>query len=61
MQQINKITQPLPEILLLYYFEEPWTCPGMPDQTQQILHDLTKASMDIQLHAKNERYTSHSF
>ena len=26
--------------------------PGMPDQTQQILHDLTKASIDIYLHAK---------
>ena len=24
MQEINKITQPFPEILLLYYFGEPW-------------------------------------
>ena len=24
----------------------------MPDQTQKILQDLTKASMDIQLHTK---------
>ena len=47
MQQKNKTTQPFPEILLLCYFGEPWTCPGMPDQTQQILQDLTKASMDI--------------
>ena len=47
MQQIIKITQHFPEILLLCYFGEPWTCPGMPDQTQQILQDLTKASMDI--------------
>ena len=47
MQQMNIITQPFPEILLLCYFGEPWTCPGMPDQTQQILQDLTKASMDI--------------
>ena len=46
MQQINIITQPLPQILLLCYFGEPWTCPDMPDQTQQ-LQDLTKASMDI--------------
>ena len=47
MLQITKITQPYPEILLLCYFGEPWTSPGMPDQTQQILQDLTKASMDI--------------
>ena len=47
MQEINKTTQLLPVILLLCYFGEPWTCPGMPDQTQQILQDLTKASMDI--------------
>ena len=47
MQQIIKITQPFLEILLLCYFGEPWTYPGMPDQTQQILQDLTKASMDI--------------
>ena len=47
MQQINKITQPFPDILLLCYFGELWTCPGMPAQTQQILQDLTKASMDI--------------
>ena len=33
----------------------------MPEQTQKILHDLIKASMDIWLHAKNERYTSNSF
>ena len=42
MQQINKITRPFPEILLPCYFGKPWTCPGMPDQTQQILQDLTK-------------------
>ena len=47
MQQINKITQLFPEILLLCYFGEPWTCPGMSDETQQILQDLTKASIDI--------------
>ena len=29
------------------YFGEHWTCPGMPDQTQQISHDLAKAFMDI--------------
>ena len=47
MQQIKKITQPFPEILLLCYFGEPWTYPGMPDQTQQVLQNLTKASMHI--------------
>ena len=47
MQQINKIVQPLPEIFAIYYFGEHWICPGMPDQTQQALRDLTKASMDI--------------
>ena len=47
MLQINKITQPVPEILLLCYLGEPWTCPDMPDQTQQILQDLNTASMDI--------------
>ena len=46
MQQIDNITQPFPEILLLCYFGEPWTCPGMADQIQQILQDLTKASVD---------------
>ena len=29
------------------YFGECCTCPDMPNQTQQILHDLTEASMDI--------------
>ena len=43
MQEMNKIT----ETLLLYDFGEPWTCQCMPDQTQQILQDLTKASMGI--------------
>ena len=47
MQKINKITQPFPKILLLCYFGEPWTCSGMPEQTQQILQDLTKAAIDI--------------
>ena len=47
MQQINKITQPFPEILAFCYFGECWACPGMADQSQQILHDLTKAPMDI--------------
>ena len=47
MQKINKTTQTFPEILLLCYFGEPWTCSGMPDQTQQIFQDLTKASIDI--------------
>ena len=46
MQQINRITQAFPEILAICYFGERWACRGMPDQTQQILHDLTKDSMD---------------
>ena len=45
MQQKNNST--LLEILALCYFGEGSACPGMPDQTQQILHDLTKVSMDI--------------
>ena len=45
MQQITKELKPI--VLLLCYFGEPWPCPGIPDQTQQILQDLTKASMDI--------------
>ena len=60
-EQINKITQPFPEIWALCYFGERWACPGMPDQTQKMLHDLTKASMDMELHAKSEHYASNSF
>ena len=56
MQQINKITQLFLEVLALCYFGKGSACPGMPDQTQQILHDLTKFSMNIQLFAKNEHY-----
>ena len=47
IQQIKTIAQPFPEILAICYFGESLACPGMPDQTQQILLDLTKASMDI--------------
>ena len=47
MQQINKIAQSFLEILAICYFREHLSCPGMPGQTHQILHDLTKASMDI--------------
>ena len=47
MQQTNKINEPFPKILELCYFGEGSVCPGIPDQTQQILHDLIKASMDI--------------
>ena len=61
MQQINKITQPFPEILVLYCFGECWACLGMPDQTQQIFHYLNKGSMAFWLHAKKENYTSNSF
>ena len=45
MQQINKMTQPFPEVLLLYHFGELSTWPGMPDLTQQTLQDLTKPSI----------------
>ena len=47
MQQINKIAQRFSEILVLCYFGERWTCPVVSDHTQQILHDLTKVSIDI--------------
>ena len=47
MQQINKIAPLFPEILAICYFGECLACPGMPDETQQILHNLTKASMNI--------------
>ena len=47
MQQINKIAQLFLEIFAICYFGEHWACPSMPEQTQQALHDLTKASMDI--------------
>ena len=47
MQQINKRAQPFPEIFAVCHFGARWACPGMPNQTQQILHDLTKVSMDI--------------
>ena len=61
MQQIHKIAQPFPEILVNCYFGGCCTCPDMPNQTQQILHDLTEVSMDIWLHAKNEHYSLNSF
>ena len=38
--------------MTICYFEERLAYPSMPYQTQQILHDLTKACMDIELHAK---------
>ena len=46
MQKINTVTQPIPEILAIY-FEALWACPCMPDHTQQELHDQPVASMDI--------------
>ena len=61
IQQTNKITQHFLKILELCYFGQGSVCQGMPDQTQQRLHDLTNPSLDIQLHAKNEHYTSNSF
>ena len=53
MQQINEIAQPFPEISALCYFGECWACPGMSDQTQQILHELTE---DELTKPKNELY-----
>ena len=47
MQKINKITQPVPQILAVCYFGECWACQGMPVQTQKMLHDLTEVFMDI--------------
>ena len=47
MQQINKVIEPFRDILALSYFGERWACPDMPDQTQYILHDSTKAFMNI--------------
>ena len=47
MQQINKIAKPFLEILAICYFEEYLAFPGVPHQTQQILYDLTKASIDF--------------
>ena len=47
MQQINKIAQPFPEIFAICYFGDHWACQGMPERTQQALHDLTEASMDV--------------
>ena len=35
--------------------------PGMPDHTQEKIHDQTVAYMDILLHAKSKRSTSNSF
>ena len=47
MQQINKIVQHFLEILAICYFGGHLVCPDMPDQTQRILHNLTKAPMDV--------------
>ena len=47
MQQINITAKLFPEIFAICFFGEHWACPVMPDQTQQALHDLIKASMDI--------------
>ena len=40
--------------MALCYFTENWVCIGMPEHAQNFLHDLTKASMDIKLHAKKD-------
>ena len=36
----------------VFFFAEHWTCLGMPNLTQRILHDLIKASMDFSLYGK---------
>ena len=56
MQPISKIAQPFPRDICNLLFWRTLGMPGMPDQTQQILHDLTKASIDIYLHAKNAHF-----
>ena len=43
------------EILALGYFGKGSACLGMPDRTQQISRDLTKASMDILLNEKKKK------
>ena len=47
MKQINKITQLFQETWVLCYFGKHWACQDMDDQTQLILDNLTKASIDI--------------
>ena len=47
MQQINKLTQPFLEVLALVILEKGSVYLWMPNQTQEILHDLTEAFMDI--------------
>ena len=48
------------EILALGYFGKGSACLGMPDRTQQISRDLTKASMDILLNAKKKKKKKHT-
>ena len=58
MQQNNKMTQPFPEILLLFYFkvEHAWACPIKPNKYYMIYLKLIWI-----LRAKNEHYTSNNF
>ena len=52
-KKIDKITQPFPKILTLSYFGEGSTCPGMPDQNQLLLQNLTKGSTDNYMEKMN--------
>ena len=61
IQKINTIAQTFYKILAICYFRALWACQGMPDHTQEKIHDQTVASMDILLHAKNKIYISTSF
>ena len=45
----------------IFLFQSPVGMPGMPDNTQEKLHDQTIASMDALLHAKIKLSTSNSF
>ena len=47
----NKQNKPIysQDIGTLRFFREHWTCPGIPDHTQQLSHYLTKASINILL------------
>ena len=40
IQKVNKVN--ISELLALCYFQKHWTWSGMPDHTQQILHEKKK-------------------
>ena len=53
MKANNTITQTFLEILAIY-FRELWAYPSTHDHTKLKPHDLTIASMNVSLHAKNQ-------